>query len=219
MSDASPTPLLSKHRLEALYDGIYAVAMTLLVLDLKLAQGLAPTSEAELFAELRALEPGFMAWVISFLILAALWIGHQRLFHYVRRVDGRLLWINVLALLLASLLPFSSALIGEHPGHFVSQAFYDANMAALALVTLWQVSHLSAHPELCEPPIPEAPRRASRRLCAGLAALALVSMALAAWNPHIGTSPYLLMFPFARLVRGRDPRAAPAGPPSGRSPP
>jgi uncharacterized membrane protein len=213
------TRLLSKHRVEALYDGIYAVAMTLLVLDLKLPQAAGSSSDAALVAELRALAPRFMAWIISFLILAALWIGHQRLFHYVRRVDGTLLWINVLALLLASLLPFSSALIGEHPGHFVAQAFYDANMAALALVTLWQVSYVAARPELCEPPIPEPLRRASQRLCWSLAALAALSAALAAWNPRIGTAPVRLLVLIARLARGRDSRGAGTAPPPGRSSP
>jgi len=219
MSAEPSARLVSKHRLEALYDGIYAVAMTLLVLDLKVPEGIASASDAALLAGLRGLAPRFMAWIISFLILAALWIGHQRLFHYVRRVDGRLLQINVLALLLASLLPFSTALIGEHASHFVSQAFYDANMAALALMTLWQLSHLRGHPELCEPPIPEASLRASRLLCWSLTAFAALSMALAAWNPHIGTAPFLLMFVVVRFARGRESRAAETAPhPDGSHP-
>ena len=123
----------SRHRVEALTDGIYAVAMTLLVLELKIAETAPLQDEAAFIQQLLHLVPKFVAWVISFFILAIFWASHQRAFHYVRVVDRSLFWINVAALLFASLLPFSSALVGEHSRFFTAQVFYAANMAALAL--------------------------------------------------------------------------------------
>ncbi len=79
----------SKNRIEALTDGIYAVAMTLLVIDLKVPDRHVATTATVLHAALLDLAPKASAWVISFFILATFWIGHHRLFHHVRVVDRR----------------------------------------------------------------------------------------------------------------------------------
>jgi uncharacterized membrane protein len=197
-----------KHRVEALNDGIYAVAMTLLVLELKLPEEALHASDAEFVQALANLAPKFIAWLLSFFILALFWIGHQRAFHFVRHVDTKLTWINVLGLLFASLMPFSSALIGEHAGRFASQVFYDANMAALALVTLLQLSHIRAHPELCDPPMPAALAAGARFRCWSLVVLALVGVAIAWRYPRFGTMSFVLMFLLARLGRRAEARAA-----------
>jgi uncharacterized membrane protein len=200
--------LVHKHRVEALNDGIYAVAMTLLVLELKLPENLLHASDAEFSQALANLFPKFIAWLLSFFILALFWIGHQRAFHYVRHVDMKLTWINVLALLFASLMPFSSALIGEHSQRFASQLFYDANMAALAIATLLQLAHIGAHPELCDPPIPRALLAGARFRCWSLVALALAGVAIASWQPRFGTLAFVLMFLLARIGRRVEARAA-----------
>jgi uncharacterized membrane protein len=125
----------AKHRVEALNDGIYAVAMTLLVLELKIPGSTRLDDEAAFAA--------------------------QRAFHFLRAVDSRLLWVNLFALLFASLLPFSSALGGEHP-FFSAQVFYAANMAALALLAIAQISYVEKHPELCHAPVPPHIAREAR---------------------------------------------------------
>jgi uncharacterized membrane protein len=186
---------------EALNDGIYAVAMTLLVLELKLPEGLPVADEDALAQELAHLAPKAVAWILSFVILGIFWIGHQRAFHYVHAVDGRLLWINVFALLFASLMPFSSALLGEHTGFFASHLVYDANMAALALTTLWQLHHLRSHPELCSPALPDPVFGGARLRCWWLVGISVFAVAVAAWNPRIATLPFILMFLVARLGR------------------
>jgi uncharacterized membrane protein len=200
--------LVHKQRIEALNDGIYAVAMTLLVLELKLPEELRHASDEEFLQALAALAPRFVAWLLSFFILAVFWMGHQRAFHYVRRVDASLLWINVAGLLFASLMPFSSALIGEHGARFASQAFYAANMAALALATLWQLAHLAAHPELCDPPLPRAVVAGARFRGWSLVALAALAVAIAWWRPSYGALAFVLMFLLARLARRQEARAA-----------
>lgn len=206
---------LPKHRVEALTDGIYAVAMTLLVLELKLPDIAGPVTEPVLGAELLHLLPKALAWVISFFILATFWLSHQRAFQHVCRVDTRLAWINVVSLMLASLLPFSSALVGEYPGLFAPQVVYAGNLAALALAAIWQVDHLERHAELCIPPsFPRAVARATRFRCWSLAAVAALAVTIALFDPRFGTVAFMLMIVLRRIGRARESRAAAPTPPT-----
>lgn len=97
-SSGAPQHGMTTHRLEALADGIFAIAMTLLVLNLAL-----PESGKGL-AELRSLLLGqldkFFSYAVSFILLAILWVRHHEQFHYIKRTDGRHLWINVFFLCL-----------------------------------------------------------------------------------------------------------------------
>jgi uncharacterized membrane protein len=199
---------LNKHRIEALTDGIYAVAMTLLALELKIPESAQLGSESAFARELAHLLPKFLAWIISFFILGIFWLAHQRAFHFVRRVDAKLLWINLFALLFATLLPFSSALVGEHSQFFTAQVFYAANMAALALMGIRQVTHLEKHPELCEPAIPWYVARAARFRCWSLVAVAALAVAFAAVDPRFGTAAFMLMILLARIGRRMEAREA-----------
>jgi uncharacterized membrane protein len=205
---------LSKHRVEGLTDGIYAVAMTLLVLELKLPEAEPGLTDAALLAQFAHLVPRFIAWLISFLILAVFWLSHQRAFHYVRGVDSGLLWINIASLLAASLLPFSSSLVGERGALFVPQAVYAANMAALSLLAIAQLRHLHRHPELCVAGgFPEPVRRAARFRCWSLVAVAVLAVAIALIDPRLGTFAFMLMWPLGRIGRRMEGRAPSGGVP------
>jgi uncharacterized membrane protein len=208
VSAPASAALMNKHRLEALTDGIYAVAMTLLVLELKLPESGAPPNESAFLTQLLHLTPKFVAWVWSFFILGIFWIAHHRVFDYLRAVDAKLLWVNLLTLLFASLVPFSSALVGEHSRFFSAQVFYAANMALLALLTVVQISHIERHPELCATALPAHIARGARFRCWSLAAVAALAVALAAFDPRYGTLAFLLMFPLARISRRREAREA-----------
>ena len=105
---------MEKSRIAALVDGIFAVAMTLLVLDLKLPEGVKMSSDAEVWGHLLELTGRFSTYTLSFIVLGAFWIGHHFLFHFVRKVSRGLLWLNLLFLLLITLLPFSTNLLSGH---------------------------------------------------------------------------------------------------------
>jgi uncharacterized membrane protein len=79
----------SKRRIKALTDSIYAVALTLLVIELKLPARNAVRDLAALISAVGHLLPKFIAWIISHLVLGLFWIGHHRMFHAVRNVDGK----------------------------------------------------------------------------------------------------------------------------------
>lgn len=197
---------LSKHRIEALTDGIYAVAMTLLVIELKLPAHESIKTQADLINAVGHLLPKFLAWVISFLVLALFWLGHHKLFHCVRQVDGRLLALNLVQLGLVSLMPFSSALSGEFGATLFSQIFYSMNMSLLALLALLIARHIYRHPELCHPPLSKGAYLGSRFRIAGLIVISAVAVGIASVLPAGGNVAFMLMMvigPLSRRIEAR----------------
>ena len=117
---------LTTERVEAFSDGVLAVALTLLILEVKLPPGLA--NEAELWTAVLHLAPSFAAWVVSFVFVMTIWINHHYFFATVRVADRGLLWLNGLLLLGVSLLPFPTGLVGEYPGFAAPLAMLSGTM-------------------------------------------------------------------------------------------
>jgi len=124
---------LGRNRIEALTDGVFAVAMTLLVLDIKVPELEQSLSSAELPLRLLALWPKFLTYAISFVILGVYWVGHHMQLSFIRSADRPLLWINILFLLWVALVPFSTALLSEYTTHRLAVAVYGANLIAIGL--------------------------------------------------------------------------------------
>ena len=211
MNQTGSANTLSKHRIEALTDGIYAVAMTLLVIELKLPAHESIKTQADLINAVGHLLPKFLAWVISFLVLALFWLGHHKLFHNVRHVDGRLLALNLVQLGLVSLMPFSSALSGEFGATLFSQIFYSMNMSLLALLALLIARHIYQHPELWHPPMSKGAYLGSRFRIAGLIVISAVAIGIASVLPAGGNVAFMLMMGASQgvisIVRGAVPLA------------
>jgi uncharacterized membrane protein len=131
---------LSPHRIAALADGIFAVAMTILVLELHVPELGKNASEAELVTALGALVPKILSYASGFVILGTLWIGHHYQFHYIRRSSRALLWINLSFLLVISSLPFFVALVGTYGAMRLPCVLYgSASFAAMAcLLIQWR---------------------------------------------------------------------------------
>ncbi len=98
---------MSKHRLEAFSDGVVAILITIMVLELH------PPEHGVGLASLGALAAVFLSYVLSFVYLAIYWNNHHHLFQIVERVDGRVLWANLHLLFWLSLVPFTTAWMGR----------------------------------------------------------------------------------------------------------
>src|SRR5262250_1986283 len=118
---------LSKTRIEALTDGIFAIAMTLMVFDIKVPP-VAQMDQLNLRHELIQLWPRFLAYVISFVMLGVYWVGHHNQYHYIRRTDRPFLWINIFFLMGVSLIPFSTGLLGQFPEDRTALGVYGLNL-------------------------------------------------------------------------------------------
>ncbi|MFG1478627.1 TMEM175 family protein [Xanthobacter sp. V4C-4] len=131
--EARPFP---KARVDALTDGVFAFAMTLLVVDIRLPEGLEITSSAALWQHLRALSPQAVAYVISFFVLAALWRSTIAVRHDADDVAASTLKLWLWYLLFVTMVPFSSALVGRY-GQFPPAVWiYAGNMIALGVLSL-----------------------------------------------------------------------------------
>ncbi len=117
---------MSKHRLEAFSDGVLAIIITIMVLELVPPAG--HTVDA-----LGSIAPVFVSYVLSFANLAIWWNNHHHLFQAVQRVDGRVLWANMLLLFCLSLLPFTTAWMGETVFAPQPVALYGADLLAAAI--------------------------------------------------------------------------------------
>jgi len=124
----------SVERLAALSDGIFAVAMTLLVLDLHAPVAEAIHSELDLLHSLAALSPRLLMYVMSFLTLGIFWIGQQTQLNHLDRSDRNLSWIHLAFLLAVTLMPFSTTLLAEFTARRTALLLYWANILALGAV-------------------------------------------------------------------------------------
>lgn len=197
----------SKTRVEALADAIFAVAMTLLVIELKVPDHSTVFSQRDLLHGIVLLIPKIMSWIISFVVLGIFWFAHHRQFHYVRAVDGPLLWLNILYLGGVSLMPFSSALAGEYPQMLVSQIIYSINMTVLAVGALLIGRYVFHHPELWSVPITRGFYHAARFRLAGLITIAVGAVGITMVLPRAGNAAFMLMIPISILSRRIEGRA------------
>jgi uncharacterized membrane protein len=120
---------MPKGRLEAFSDGVIAVIITVLVLELKIPHG-------ETLEALAPLVPVFLSYVLSFIYLGIYWNNHHHMLHATQRVTGPILWANLHLLFWLSLLPFTQGWMGEYHFAAVPTAFYGADLL-LAAVAYW----------------------------------------------------------------------------------
>ena len=135
LTDVPGDPLvnLKTSRVEALSDGVFAIAMTILVLNISV-----PTAETvsvdRLPDALRQVGPQVIVYIISFVNLGVLWVGQHNQYHFINRADRWFLWINILYLLLISFMPLATELLGHYPLHRLALVVYGTNLIAATLV-------------------------------------------------------------------------------------
>lgn len=214
MAEAHPESGLSFERVVFFSDAVFAIVITLLVLEIKTPH-LTDHNESALHHALFELLPKFTGFVVSFLIVGLMWIEHHRIFRYIVHYDAGLLWRNLLLLLCVSFVPFPTALFSEFFWSRTAFIFYTTSFACVALAKLWVWHYASSKPALMAPHVDELlVKRITRRslavpiACAVVAGLAFVNV----WLAPIGfvTIPLIarLLDPGRGLTKAR---SAPRG--------
>lgn len=124
----------SPHRLEGLTDGVFAIAMTILVLELHVPEG---DSASEVIHEMREQWPTFAAYAVSFILLGVYWYGQRSQYDFIRRVDRELTWLNIFFLLGISTIPFAASLLGKHAEIPQAVHFYGAVLVFCSGLHAW----------------------------------------------------------------------------------
>jgi TMEM175 potassium channel family protein len=168
-------------RLIFLSDGVFAIAMTLLVVELTppdLASG-----TANLVQGLSALGPSYFSFTISFLVIASYWRAHQRMFSHVLRADDRLVWLNVLLLLCIAFEPFPTSVMGRYGNQSVAVTLYAATLAVTGVILLLLWLYATSGRRLVSADID--PRLVAHQMwrAATVPIVFLVSIAIAQVNP------------------------------------
>lgn len=201
------TSYLPKGRVEAFSDGVIAIIVTILVLEIKVPRLQGGDLDAQLVQAMVHALPLVLAYAVSFMVLLVFWVAHHHLMHSLRRVDRNLLWLNGLFLMIVAFVPAPTALIGEYPQAAAGSVLYGVVLACAGLSFLWMRVYVTRHGALLHESIAQgAAQRAVRKgLLSPLlytvgAALALVDTRLA-WAVY-AVVPLLFMAPgaFERLA-------------------
>ena len=123
-SPAHALPAISRTRLECLFDGIFAIAMTLLVLDLKVPDLKDPHSSAELARELSKYTATYGSYALSFIVLGGMWYRHNHHCHHFKIITRFMLYCHLVQLAMAALFPFCAALVGRYPSNSMANSVY-----------------------------------------------------------------------------------------------
>jgi uncharacterized membrane protein len=124
------------NRIEALSDGVFAIAMTLLVLDIRVPVSESIRAESDLWQLFFSLTPSLLSYFLSFLTLGIFWTGQTVQFNYIVRSDRHLNWLAIFFLMFVSLLPFTTSFLSRHIEFRLSIGIYWLNIVAMGFILL-----------------------------------------------------------------------------------
>jgi uncharacterized membrane protein len=188
--------LYALERVLAFSDGVFAVAITLLVIDLRPPELPHGAGNAALLTALLGMSEKFLIYVISFCVIGALWAGHTRKFLYIAKVDGPLLWLNLMFLMAICLVPFATA-VNNAFGNLTADLLYLGTLAVASALGAAVSAYGLSHPALVSPEL-----RAGRRRDLILSPLlntgvVLLAIAISFWSINAGRYSLFLMLPAA----------------------
>ena len=183
-------------------DAVFAIAITLLVLDIRVPDGL---SAAELPAQVLGLWPKFLSYVLSFLVILMYWMAHHSVFRSIKRYDRGLIWLNSLFLMCVAFLPFPTSLLGEYGENQLAVVIYAASLAVarVLLTAVWW--YASSEHRLIDEKLPLSMIKAYRIRGLAIPLVFLISIGVSFFSVDAAVYSWvLLIFADALLVRALD---------------
>jgi len=183
-------PMLTTRRIEALSDGIFAFAMTLLVINLALPD-VETVREFGLAHVLLSQTHKFINYAVSFVVLAGFWSVHHQQFHIIEKTDNVHLWINVVGLMFVALVPFTTDVMGDWPGETTADLLFSGNILVLGVLSVVNWVYASRGRRLLDREASmERIRIGTRRSLVG-PVVAAVAMVVALFAPGFSNWAYL----------------------------
>jgi uncharacterized membrane protein len=183
-------------RILALSDGVFAIAMTLLILDIAVP---ATTDSDKLPGALLHLWPRYLAYLLSFLVISRFWVIHRQAFALVARVDPALIWLNLLLLLFIAFLPFPTAIVGAHNESAAAAVLYAVAVCLTGAASAAYWWYASGSGNLLRPDVPRGQIRAMRARSLSGPMLFALTVPVAAFVPYVAEALWFLAFPLARM--------------------
>lgn len=192
-------------RLVFFSDAVIAITITLLVLEIRLPEGFGEIGDGALWAELVALGPRFLGYLISFAVIGVFWINHHAKFQQITQSSRGLMIINLLFLLFICVVPFTTSLIAEN-GRSLATAIYAAGMVCCGLSLMWLWAYADAR-AMVDPALPVPQRRRMLLTTLVPSVVFALSIPLAFVNADLAKFAWLLILP-ANFAGRRVLRAA-----------
>jgi len=183
---------VATNRLETLVDGVFAIAMTILVLSIQIPEMDNPSS-GDLFSQLVVLWPKVLSFIISFIILGMFWVAHHTEFRYIKKLDHKLIWLNIFYLLFVSLLPFSAELLGKYPYNQAAVIVYGIHLMLMVLIHYFIWQHASHHTNLVVDDLDPRINKLADRLSYIGASSYIIAIALSFWRIEAALAIYVLV--------------------------
>ena len=180
-------------RLEALTDGVFAIACTLLVLEIDIPhfkKGLSTTDQWHEFSELI---PSLIAFGFSFLNILVFWTNHDAINKVIIRYDTKTTYLNIIFLLFISLIPFTTAFIGQNPDSFVAIAAYGLVLMFASLTAILMYHHLAFRSKLFLPEVSEKSKKRVYKQIVSSPFLYIAAIAGGLVTTYIPITIYIIM--------------------------
>ncbi len=176
---------MESRRIAALADGVFAIAMTLLVLQVPVPTLAAPVTGEAMLDALVGILPAVASFAVSFLILGTLWVGHHNQFRYLRRVDPALLWSNIFFLLCVAFVPFATAFLARFPLEAAPMAVYGGTLLLAGLFLFAHWGHAVNAGLVTDDVTPEVAELVRERISMGMAVYLVATLA-GVFLPKVG---------------------------------
>lgn len=185
-------------------DAVFAIAITLLALEIRLPEGAGMFDDREMWAALLGLWHQYLAFIISFLVIGSFWIAHHRKFRLIDRYDNRLLSLNLVVLMSVAFVPFSSSVISVSSSRSAT-VFYALTIMVVGLLFTGMWSYASRGNRLTRPDVTERQRR--REFTSALSTVAVfgVSIVLSFFDVGLARLSWMLILPFGIYMNTKNP--------------
>lgn len=187
---------LGKNRIEALSDGIFAIVMTLLVLEFHVPDLPSNAPNVQVIPALLELWPDFLTYVVSFIGLGVYWVAHHNMYHAVHRSDRVLLWLNILFFMFVSLLPFSTSLLNAFRQTQIAPLLFGANLTIIGWVLYLQWTYASLQHDMFAEFVTREYREVVRFRFLMIPIAATITMLVCFWSAEILLAVYALLLTF-----------------------
>lgn len=205
MKETASSARFSLHRLEGLTDGIYAIAMTLLVLSLPLPQVDGTSVDNDILTHLGRHGDLFGSYALSFMLLGSFWVVQLKMFKYVKFSCVPHIWVNLVGLLVVCLIPFSSSMMGYHNHTFTANLLFHLNILLISLLFIMQGAVILRYPSIVAEGHDEASVRRVIRINMVLPLVSIAGILVSLFTPDWSTAVYLAVPFLVNRLRSRTP--------------
>ena len=189
----APKQYLGTNRLEALVDGTFAIAMTILIFDLKVPEIAHEATQTQLVPALLKLLPNFIVYIVSFIMLGVYWIGQHNTSKFIQRTDRTFLWLSIGFLATVVLIPFSTALLAHYGNDQAVEIIYGANLLLIGMLSYIQWEYANWNHRLVDHAIPRRIVQAVRWRIAMAPLICIVAILASFVSTGISLWAYMLI--------------------------